>query len=169
MNVALNATQDNSAGGADSRSLAFGLIRGKPQDVADGLMAVEAPTPWVDPEFLDLAQLLRSIGFKIIGWCGHGSGFLLEDRQRRCLTGEKWILAGGHDVSIAVGRGDRAMVSNLIAASRTRRTPPVAGRRAPDHPGSRPQPDCACNDWECRLAPWRRRRAPVAWHWRRCL
>src|SRR5207302_6496411 len=68
------------------------------------LMAIEPAAPRVDPEFLDLAQLLRSVGFEVVGWCGHSSGFLLEVRQRRCLTGESWILASGQDVSIAVAR-----------------------------------------------------------------
>src|SRR5262249_24805749 len=103
MYVALDATQDDTATGANCRPLAFRQVGRKAQDVADGLMAVEAAAARVDPEFLDLAQLLRSVGFKVVGWRGHGSGFLLEDRQRRCLTGERWILAGGRDVSIAVG------------------------------------------------------------------
>jgi hypothetical protein len=81
MYIALNAAEDDAAGNAHAGPLAFRLIGRQAQNVADGHVPVEAAAPRVDAQFLDLAQLLRSVGLKIVGRCGHGSGFLLEVRQ----------------------------------------------------------------------------------------
>ena len=68
--LAGRTTQDDAPGDADARPLLLRLVGGQPQDVADGLVVVEASAPRVEAERLDGPQLVETAGFKGVG--GHG-------------------------------------------------------------------------------------------------
>src|SRR5207247_4146122 len=81
--LALAAALDNTPGGLHVRTLAFGSIGGQSANINDRLVSIEAPAPRVEPQLLDLAQLINAAGFQCFCRFGHFGRLSFRGKQAK--------------------------------------------------------------------------------------